>query len=145
MPATFLLRSHLLEHRAVVAREDEAVGRVLVEPQPAVAGHRLGDVDQQRVRHGVAAEGEQHVDDLLGVVARGARVPQPERREPVGVDVLGAALELGERGDRLAAGVGLLVVDLEQQRLVRLDDQGAVVHSGPTLRTGLTVTARSAA
>ena len=108
---------------------------VLVEPQPAVARHRLGHVDQQRVRHGVAAEGQQHVDDLLGVVAGGARVPQPQRRQPVGVDVLGAALELGERRDRLAAGVGLLVVDLEQQRLVRLDDQGAVVHGSLRTRT----------
>ena len=41
----------------------------------------------------------QGVDDLLGVVAGGARVPQAERREPVGVDVLGGALELGERRD----------------------------------------------
>ena len=44
----------------------------------------------------------------------------------------GRALELGERRDRLAAVGGALVVDLEQQRLVGLDDQGSVVHvSGP--------------
>ena len=65
----------------------------------------------------------------------------------------------------LRRGVGLLVVDLEQQGLVRLDDQGAIVigvpaeswsasgaisrvnlHNGPTLRTGrrVVLTARSA-
>ena len=35
--------------------QDQAVGRVLLQPQPAEPVHRLGDVDQQRVRHGVAA------------------------------------------------------------------------------------------
>ena len=45
----------------------------------------------------------------------------------------GDALELGERRDRLAAVVGVLVVDLEQQGLVGLDDQGSVGHSLPSL------------
>ena len=76
--------------------------RVLLEAQPAVAVHRVGDVDEQRVRHGVAAEAHQRVDDLLGVVPGGAGVPQAERREAVGVHVLGRALELGERRDRHA-------------------------------------------
>ena len=110
--------------------EHQAVDGVLLQAQPAVAGHRLGDVDEQRVRDGVPAVGQQRVDDLLGVVAGGAGVPEAERGEPVGVDVLRAALELGEGGDRLAAVARALVVDLEQQGLVRLDDEGAVVHSG---------------
>ena len=42
------------------------------------------------MRDGVAAVGEQRVDDLLGVVPGGPRVPQPQRRQPVGVDVLRA-------------------------------------------------------
>ena len=123
-PGDLLGPQHLLEHRPVGADQHQPVGRVLLQPQPAVAGHRLGDVDQQRVRDGVAAVLQQRVDDLLGVVAGGPRVPEPERRQPVGVDVLGRALELGERRDRLAAVGGALVVDLEQQRLVGLDDQG---------------------
>ena len=89
--------------------QHQAVRRVLGQLQPAVAVHRVGDVDQQRVRHGVAAEADQRVDDLLGVVAGGAGVPQPQRGQPVGVDVLGGALELGERRDRgarLAARAG---------------------------------------
>ena len=125
-PGDLLGAQHLLEHRPVGADQHQPVGRVLLQPQPAVARHRLGDVDQQRVRDGVAAVLQQRVDDLLGVVAGGARVPQAERREPVGVDVLGRALELGERRDRLAAVRRALVVDLEQQRLVGLDDEGSV-------------------
>ena len=125
-PGDLLGAQHLLEHRPVVADQHQPVDRVLLQPQPAVARHRLGDVDQQRVRDGVAAVLQQRVDDLLGVVAGGARVPEAERRQPVGVDVLGRPLELGERRDRLAAVRGALVVDLEQQGLVGLDDQGSV-------------------
>ena len=109
MPGDLLGAQHLLEHRPVDAREHQPVDGVLLQPQPAVARHRLGDVDEQRVRDGVPAVGQQRVDDLLGVVAGGAGVPQAERRQPVGVDVLGAALELGERarspcGSRSACG-----------------------------------------
>ncbi len=125
---------HLLQDRPVGAGEHQPVGRVLLEAEPAVAGHRLGDVDQQRVRYGVAAEREQGVDHLLGVVAGGACVPEAERGQPVGVHVLRGALELGEGCDRLAAVLGTLVVDLEQEGLVGLDDQGAVVHAGSPRR-----------
>src|SRR5690606_29998560 len=52
--------------------------------------------------------------------------PQGERRHAVGVDVLGRPFEFGERGDLLAAGVGQRVVDLQQQRLVGLDDERTV-------------------
>ena len=116
---------HLGEHRPVGRDQHQAVGRVLLDPQPAVAVHRVGDVDQQAVRDGVAAVREQGVDHLLGVVAGGARVPQAQRRQPVGVDVLRRTLELGERGDRDPAGLGGGVVHLEEQGLVGLDDEGA--------------------
>ena len=46
----------LLEHGAVGGLEDEPVDRVLQQLEPAVPGHRLGHVDEQRVRDGVAAE-----------------------------------------------------------------------------------------
>ena len=97
--------------------------------QAAVAVHRVGHVHQQRVRDGVARVAHQGVDDLLGVMSGRARVPQPQRGQPVGVDVLGGALEFGERGDGLAGFAGERMVDLQQQGLVRLDDQGAVIHS----------------
>ena len=108
--------------------EHQPVHRVVGQGEPAEAVHRVGDVDQQRVRHRVARVAHQRVDDLLGVVPGGAGVPQRERRDPVGVHVLGGALQLGERGDRRPAVLRQRVVDLEQQGLVRLDDQGAVTH-----------------
>jgi hypothetical protein len=42
--------------------------------------------------------------------------------------MLGCPLELGERRDRQPALVRELVVDLEQQGLVGLDDEGPVAH-----------------
>jgi hypothetical protein len=123
-----LAAQHLFEHRDVAGVQHQPVHRVLVEAQPAVAVHRVGDVDQQGVRHRVARVAQQRVDDLLGVVAGGPRVPQAERGEPVGVHVLGGALELGERGDGLAAVDGGRVVDFEQQRLVALHDERTVGH-----------------
>ena len=121
--------------------------RVVGQGQPAEAVHRVGDVDQQRVRHRVARVAHQCVDDLLGVVPGGAGVPQRERRHPVGVHVLGGALQLGERGDRRAAVLRQRVVDLEQQGLVRLDDQGAVTHEAlvPLPGSGVRSTARTRA
>ena len=133
-PGDLLGAEHLFEHRSVGAGQHQPVNRVLLEPQPAVAGHRLRDVDQQVVGDRVAAEAQQRVDDLLGVMPGGPCVPQPERREPVGVDVLRAPLQFGERRDRPPALGRLLVIHLEQQRLVRLHDEGAVGHR-PSLRT----------
>ena len=124
-----LVAQHFLEHRAVQADQGQAVRRVLHQLQPPVAGHDVDDVDQQRLRHRVTREGDQRVDDLLGVVTRGARVPQRQRSDAVGVDVFGRALQLGERGDRGARRAGLLMVYFEQHRLVGLHDQGAVGHS----------------
>ncbi len=71
-----LVAQHLLEHRAVEAHQGQAVRGVLHELQAPVAGHHIDDVDEQRLRHGVAGERHQRVDHLLGVVARGAGVPQ---------------------------------------------------------------------
>ena len=120
MTSSSTARSDVVQH--------QAVHRVVGQGEPAEAVHRVGDVDQQRVRHRVAGEAHQRVDDLLGVVPGGAGVPQRQRRHPVGVHVLGGALQLGERRDRRPAVLRQRVVDLEQQGLVRLDDQRAVAH-----------------
>ena len=121
----------------MVVRTSPWVG-CLERREPAVAGHRLGDVDEQRVRHGVAGVLDERVDDLLGVVPGGAGVPQAERGHPVGVDVLGRPLQLREGRDGTTAGVGLLVVDLEEQRLVALDDEWSVHACVPSARHGQT-------
>ncbi|BFO22555.1 hypothetical protein SHKM778_89430 [Streptomyces sp. KM77-8] len=117
---------HLLKDRPVGAGEDEPVRRVLDQAEPAVAVHGVGDVDEQRVRHRVAAVLHQRVDDLLSVVSGRPRVPQAEQGHPVGVDVLGRPLQLGERRDDTTAVVGLLVIDLEKQSLVGLDDERTI-------------------
>ena len=62
----------------------------------------------------------------LGVVAGGARVPQSEPGDAVGVHVLGCALELGEDREVVARVLGERVRDLEQHGAVALHDQGAV-------------------
>ena len=123
-----LVAQHFGQHRAVQADQAQAVGGVFDQLQPAVAGHGVDDVDQQRLRHGVPGECDQGIHHLLGVMAGGAGVPQRQRGDPVGVHVLGSAFEFGERSDRRPRGAGLLVVDLEQHRLVTLDDQWAVGH-----------------
>src|SRR5699024_86069 len=73
-------------------------------------------------------EVDERGNDLFGVVACGARVPQPQGGEPVGVDVLRGALELGEGGDGAPRVARAGVVDLEKERLVGLDDERTVRH-----------------
>ena len=124
-----LLAQHLLQHRPVQRDHDQAVDRGVRQLQAPVATHRVDDVDEQRLRYGVAGEAHEGVDHLLGVVTRGPRVPQRQRGDAVGVDVLGRTLQLGERSDRHARGLRVGVVDLQQQRLVRLDDQRPVGHA----------------
>jgi hypothetical protein len=87
-PGQLLALGHLDQHHPVGGLEHQAVGGVVEELQPAVAVHRLGDVDQQRVRHGIAGELDQRVDHALGVVAGGPGVPQTQRGQSIGVHVL---------------------------------------------------------
>ena len=135
-----LLAEHLFQHRPVQRDHHQAVDRGVGQLQAPVAAHRVDDVDEQRLRNGVAGEADERVDDLLGVVARRARVPERQRGDAVGVDVLGCALQLGERSDRDARLRRARVVDLQQQRLVRLDDERPVGHAislpGGSMRSG---------
>ena len=107
--------------------------RGLGQLQPPVATHGVDDVDEQRLRDGIAGEADERVDDLLRVVPGGTGVPQGQRGDAVGVDVLRRAFELGEGGDRRARLGGSRVVDLEQQSLVGLDDQWPVGHDASFL------------
>ena len=118
---------HFFENWSVGASKDELVA-VLLESEPTIAGHRVGDVDEQRVWHRIAAVHDERVDDLLGVVSGGSGVPQAEWRQPIGMDVLGRALQLGKRCDGPARSHGVGVVDLEEKCLVALNDQGSVSH-----------------
>jgi hypothetical protein len=124
-----LVAEHLFEHRAVQAHQHQAVDGALHQLQPAVACHRVDDVDEQRLGDRVPRERHERIDHLLGVVARGARVPQRQRGDAVGVDVFGCAFQLGERRDRRPRSACELVVDLEQHGLVGLHDQRAFSHA----------------
>ena len=130
----------LLQDRHVGGVQDQAVGGVGEELEAAVAAHRLGDLGEQGVRHREARVGDEGVDDRLRVQARGARVPQGQRRDPVGVDVLGGSLQLGEGGDGAAGLPGPGVGDLQEDGLVGLDDERAV---GGRRRRGRRVAGRS--
>ena len=124
----FLVTQHFFEHRAVQAHQCEAVCGVLDQLQPAVAGHDVDDVDQQRLRNRVPREADQRVDHLLCVVPGRTGVPQRQRGDAIGMHMLGCALELGKRCDRRASVVGPFVAHLEQDGLVGLDDQRSVGH-----------------
>lgn len=89
----------LLQDGAVGGGQHQPVCGVLGEREAPVAGHRLGDVDEQRMRHRIPRELHQRVHDLLGVVPGGPRVPQSQRRHPVRMDVLGRPLQLGKGRD----------------------------------------------
>ena len=67
-PGELLALGDLDQHGPVEGAQHQAVGRVVDQLQPAVPVHRLGDVDQQRVRHRVAGE------------AAAGRRPRPRRR-----------------------------------------------------------------
>ena len=96
MPASFLLLATSVSTARSSAAQHQPVRGVVDQLQPPVPVHRLGDVDQQRVGHRVAREPHQRVDDPLGVVPGGAGVPQAQRGQPVRVDVLRRAFQLGE-------------------------------------------------
>lgn len=102
---------------------------VLDELQPPVAIHRVGNVDEQRLRNGEPRVGFQHVHDLLRVVPCRAGVPQRQRGDAVGVHVLGCALQLRERRQRGARLLRLFVVDFQQHGLIRLHNERSVSNA----------------
>ena len=61
-------------------------------------------------------------------------VSKAERREPVGVDVLGGTLQLGEDGQVVPGILGVGVGDLEQHRAVALHDERTVGGHPSSLR-----------
>ena len=74
----------LLEHGLVAADHDQAVGRVGLQHQPAVAGHGVDDVHQQRLWHREPGPADQRVDDLVvqavdALIARGVVGTPPPR------------------------------------------------------------------
>ena len=124
------LPRQLFEQRLVLGDQPELAVDSL-EPHSAVTAHQLAQVGGQVRGKGKLGVGLECLDHLLGGHAGGGGVPQRERRQAIGVNVLGALLQLGERRDRVA-GLGVQrVVDLQQDRAVPLHDQrigGIVLH-----------------
>ncbi len=84
------------------------------------------------MRDRVTGEADECVNDLFGVVTGSPGIPERQRRDPVGVDVLGGAFQLRERGDRGPRLASQRMVDFQQQGLVRLDDQRSIGHFSPS-------------
>ena len=97
----------------------------VVEAQNAVALHRVGDVHEQRVGNGKTRMREEGIDDPFRIETRSLRIPQPQVREPIRVDVLRRFLELSEWRDRRACFFCRRVGNLEKDRFIGLDDEGA--------------------
>ena len=100
-----------------------------LEAQNAVAIHRVGDVHEQRVGNGKTRMREEGIDDPFRIETRSLRIPQPQVREPVRVDVLGRFLELSEWRDRRACFFCRRVGNLEKDRFIGLDDESACART----------------
>ncbi len=83
------------------------------------------------MRDRVTGETNKCVDDLLRVMTGGPGVPECQRSDPVGVNMLGGAFQLRERGNRSPRVHGHWMVDFQQQGLVRLDNQWTIGHFSP--------------
>ena len=127
-PGCLLVPLNLGENSPIMADQHQPVRRVVVQFQAPVSADGVGHVEQQRGTDRESGEPHQGVDDRFRVVSGGARVPQPQLREPVGVHVLGGSLEFCEHGDLTPALLRLRVIDLQKQRVIALHDQWAVSH-----------------
>ena len=116
---------HLGEHGLVRRHQDESEGGVLLDAQPAVTRHRLGDVDEESGGHRITGVPHEGVDDLFGVVPSGHRIPQTQWGQSVGVDVFGSPFQLRKGGDGMTALVRQRVIHLQQEGAIGLDNEGA--------------------
>jgi hypothetical protein len=106
---------------------------VALQADPAVAANDFLDVDAEVAGQrelAVLGEAGKH---LLGRQPRGGGIPQRKRRQPIGVDVLGALLQLGERRQGVACGGILRIIDFDQDRTIPLDDEGIAGVVGHSL------------
>ena len=124
----------LAEHGGVGCGEREGTVIRSLDHEATVTADGLGHVDDHRLRDrelGVLLERREHVGRG---VAGGARVPQAEARDAVGVDVLGGTLQLGEDGQVVPGILGVGVGDLEQHGAVALHDERTVGGHPSSLR-----------
>ena len=65
----------------------------------------------------------EHGQHAARIQPRRGGIPERERRQPIGVDVLGRLLQLGELRQRIARLGVERMIHLQQYRAVALDDQ----------------------
>lgn len=119
----------LCQHGGIGGAQDQGALVVALDHQPAVAVHRLPQVDRDGRRDREAGPAIERLEHVLCGVPCGAGVPQAEPRDAIGVDVLGSAFQLGEDRQFVAGALGIGVGDFEQHGAIALDDQGAIRHS----------------
>src|SRR5829696_9549117 len=76
-PLDLRAAQHFRQHRAVTADQNQSSGWVLLDPQPAVAVHRVGHLDQKRAGHGIAAERRSASNTFFASWAAGRAFPRP--------------------------------------------------------------------
>ena len=78
------------------------MSRVIDKVEASVALHRLRNGDEKRLRDRVAGIAHQDVHNLFCVMSGGPSVPQCERGDAIGMNMLGGSLELSEGSNGLA-------------------------------------------
>src|SRR5437773_2829064 len=104
---------------------------VALELDAAVTAHLIGEVGGEIVWQRKLAVRAQRLDHLVGGHAGGGRVPERQRRQAIGVNVLGAFFQLGEGRQRIARRRVARIVHLHENGAIPLDDErigGVVVH-----------------
>ena len=120
--ADLLRAGDLGEHGTVTGGESEHPIGVSFDDQPAVASDRFADVDGDTLGNRKLGVFLERFDHLLGAVAGGAGVPEPESGDAVGVHVLGGSLEFGENGEIVSGVFGKRMPDFEKHGAIALHD-----------------------
>ena len=118
----FALPADLQHEQGVVSGQKQGTGGVFVQFEPAEAADVIPHIGLNIAGHIVFAILRQVGEDGLRGQAAGGRVPEGERRQPIGVDVFGAFLELGEARQCVARFAVEWIVNFEQHRPVALND-----------------------
>ena len=122
------LADELVEQSRLRCGQGQPVDRMVDEREHTETVHDVDDVDEEFVRDRVLREFEEHVDDGFGIMTAGACVPQSQRSDLVGVDVLRGPRQLRKRGDRHGRLDGEGMSRFQQHSPIGLHDQ-RTIHS----------------
>jgi hypothetical protein len=120
--ADLVAARQLDQQRLLIGDQQQLVGTRL-QPQPAPTPGQFMNIGDNVLWHRVLGEASQALDHRVGRQTSGGGIPERQRCDSVGVNILWALLELGERRNRLARLGEARALDLQQQCAVALDDQ----------------------